>query len=103
MSWEDIGSITKFPPGATRVELGAESLALVRIGDDLYAIGDTCSHAQASLSEGELWDYALECPLHGAEFDVRTGKPGSLPATQPVPTYEVRVEGDRVMIRAAQE
>ena len=61
-------------------------------------IGDRCSHAEASLSEGELFGYDVECPRHGSEFDVRTGRPASLPATRPVPVYQVKVEAGRLMV-----
>ncbi|MFZ4669471.1 MAG: non-heme iron oxygenase ferredoxin subunit [Microthrixaceae bacterium] len=83
---------------ARRVEIGDDdAVALVRIGDDVYAIGDRCSHADVSLSGGEVDERActLECPKHGSEFDLRTGVPRSLPALRPVPTYDVTVvDGD---------
>ena len=74
-----------------RYDIGEERIAVFLIGDDVYAIGDRCSHAEASLSEGELFDTEVECPRHGSSFDVTTGVPHSLPATTPVPVYEVRV------------
>lgn len=90
---------------ARRVELGDDdALALVRIGDDVYAIGDRCSHADVSLSGGEVDGRActLECPKHGSEFDLRTGVPRSLPALRPVPTYEVSVvDGDVFVVIGA--
>ena len=98
MAWLDVGAADAFSQGGSRVDLDDRILALFRIEDDFYVIGDTCSHAMASLSEGELWDYDVECPLHGAEFDIRTGVPQSLPATRPVATYEVRLEQGRVMV-----
>jgi len=83
---------------ARRVEIGDDdAVALVLIGDDVYAIGDRCSHADVSLSGGEVDERActLECPKHGSEFDLRTGVPRSLPALRPVPTYDVTVvDGD---------
>ena len=94
----DAGPADAFPQGASRLELGGRALALFRIGEVFYVIGDTCSHALASLSEGDLWDYDVECPLHGSEFDVRTGVPRNLPATQPVPVFEVRVADGRVQV-----
>lgn len=81
-----------------RVIVGEHRIALFRIGDDVYAIGDRCSHAEASLSEGEVFDEAVECPRHGSEFDLRTGEPASLPATSPVPTYQVGVEDGTVYL-----
>lgn len=81
-----------------RVDVSGHRIALFRIGDDVYAIGDRCSHAEASLADGEVFDGSVECPRHGSEFDVRTGKPGSLPATRPVPVYVVEVEGSDVFV-----
>ncbi len=81
-----------------RLIVGDHRIALFRIGDDVYAIGDRCSHAEASLSEGEIFDEAVECPRHGSEFDLRTGEPSSLPATAPVPTYDVTVEDGTVYL-----
>jgi len=75
-----------------RVTVGKHRIAMFRVQDDVYAIGDKCSHAEASLSEGEIWDGAVECPRHGSEFDLATGEPSSLPATTPVPVYDVSIE-----------
>ncbi|MGB7859838.1 MAG: non-heme iron oxygenase ferredoxin subunit [Acidimicrobiia bacterium] len=81
-----------------RVKVGEHVIAMFRVGDDIYAIGDRCSHAEASLAEGEVWDGAVECPRHGSEFDLATGAPSSLPATTPVPVYEVSVEDGSVFL-----
>jgi 3-phenylpropionate/trans-cinnamate dioxygenase ferredoxin subunit len=89
------------PNSAIRVDKDGHRLAVVRIGDDWYAIGDRCSHAEASIAEGEVWpdECEIECPKHGSSFSLKTGEPLTLPATQPVPTYTVRVDGDNVMVR----
>jgi 3-phenylpropionate/trans-cinnamate dioxygenase ferredoxin subunit len=81
------------PNSATRFDVEGRAVAVVRIGDDVYAIGDTCSHAEVSLSEGELWCDAkeIECWKHGSTFSLVTGEPQTLPATQPVPVYVARV------------
>ena len=86
---------------ARRVEVEGREIAVVRIGDDVYAIGDTCSHAEVSLSEGwvEPDDCAIECVAHGAMFDLETGEPLSLPATRAVPTYEVSVVDGIVVLK----
>jgi len=86
---------------ARRVEVEGREIAVVRIGDDVYAIGDTCSHAEVSLSEGwvEPDDCAIECVAHGAMFDLETGEPLSLPATRAVPTYEVSVADGMVVLK----
>jgi 3-phenylpropionate/trans-cinnamate dioxygenase ferredoxin component len=88
------------PGTARRFDVGEHRIALVRIDDEFYAIGDRCSHAEASLSEGEVWEdeREIECPQHGALFDLRTGEPKTLPATRPVPVYDVVVEGDDVKV-----
>ena len=81
-----------------RVKVGENRIAMFRIEDDVYAIGDVCSHAEASLAEGDVWDGAVECPRHGSEFNLETGVPSSLPATAPVPTYQVSVEDGTVFL-----
>jgi 3-phenylpropionate/trans-cinnamate dioxygenase ferredoxin component len=88
------------PGTARRVDVEGHRIAIVRIGDDWYAIGDECSHADWSLSEGEVWEEEreLECPKHGSTFSLTTGEPQTLPATQPVPVYTVRVDGDDVLV-----
>jgi 3-phenylpropionate/trans-cinnamate dioxygenase ferredoxin subunit len=73
-------------------------VALCNTDGRLYAIGDACSHAGVRLSEGWLYDGRVECALHGALFDVGTGAVLAPPATAPIPTYEVRVEGDNVYV-----
>jgi 3-phenylpropionate/trans-cinnamate dioxygenase ferredoxin subunit len=88
------------PSTSRRFDVGPHRIALVRIEDDFYAIGDTCSHEDYSLSEGTVFDEEceLECWKHGSTFDLRTGEPRSLPATKPVPVYTVKLEGDDVLV-----
>jgi len=92
------------PGTARRFDVDGERLALVRIGDELHAIGDRCSHADYSLSEGEVWadECLIECPKHGSMFSLTTGEPESLPATQPVPVYFVSVEDGDVFVDLAE-
>jgi 3-phenylpropionate/trans-cinnamate dioxygenase ferredoxin subunit len=73
-------------------------VAVIRIGDEVYALRDVCSHAEVALTEGDVYDHTIECWLHGSCFDVRTGKPTNPPATAPVPTYPVKIEGDDVYV-----
>jgi 3-phenylpropionate/trans-cinnamate dioxygenase ferredoxin subunit len=88
-----IASFDELPDGrGLRVEAGAHRVALFRLGEAVYAIGDRCSHAEASLAEGEVFDHEVECPRHGSGFDLETGVPATLPATRPVPTYAVTVD-----------
>ena len=88
------------PNTALKVVVDGTAVAIVRIEDDFYAIGDRCSHADVSLSEGEIdpGDRHLECWKHGSRFSLETGVPDVLPATKPVPVYTVRVEGDDVLV-----
>lgn len=85
--------------GAIRVLVNGTSVAVVRDEDgELHAIGDTCSHADVSLAEGEVEGCAVECWLHGSRFDLRTGEPTSLPATAPVPVFPLTLDGDDVLV-----
>jgi 3-phenylpropionate/trans-cinnamate dioxygenase ferredoxin subunit len=85
------------PGEARRFDVAGRRIALVRIGDAFFALDDECSHEDYSLSEGEVWadECQIECPRHGSTFDLLTGSPCSLPATQPVAVYHVEVaDGD---------
>ena len=85
---------------AKRFDIDGHRLCVVHLGDDWYVIGDECSHADYSLAEGDVWEdeREIECPKHGSTFSLETGEPLTLPATQPVPVYPVRVDGDDVMV-----
>jgi 3-phenylpropionate/trans-cinnamate dioxygenase ferredoxin subunit len=86
-----------------RVELDGVPISLVSTEGEVFAINDICSHANVSLSEGEVEDCQIECWLHGSSFDLRTGKPSGLPATRPVPVYPVKIVGDDVLVSVTQE
>ncbi|WP_031520960.1 non-heme iron oxygenase ferredoxin subunit [Streptomyces sp. NRRL F-5123] len=86
-----------------RVEVDGTPVSVVSTGGDVYAIYDICSHANVSLSEGEVEDCQIECWLHGSRFDLRTGRPSGLPATRPVPVYPVKIVGDDVLVSVTQE
>ena len=83
---------------AVRVVVDGIPLAIVRSDGEVYAIHDVCSHANVPLSEGEIEDQTIECWLHGSRFDLVTGKPTGLPATQPVPVYPVKIDGDDILV-----
>jgi 3-phenylpropionate/trans-cinnamate dioxygenase ferredoxin subunit len=85
--------------GAIRVVVDGTPICLARSEGEVFAINDVCSHADVSLAEGDVEDGTVECWLHGSRFDLRTGKPTSLPAVKPVATYPVTVEGDDVIIK----
>jgi 3-phenylpropionate/trans-cinnamate dioxygenase ferredoxin subunit len=92
-------SLAELAPGtAFRVEVDGLDVALVRDGDDVFAIEDECSHAAVALSEGDVEGCEIECWMHGSRFDLRTGKPLGPPATEPVPVFAVRIAGDDVLI-----
>ena len=85
---------------AVRLDGGPDGVCLVRIGDDFYAIGDRCSHADYSLAEGDIdvEDRSIECWKHGSAFSLVDGQPQSLPAIQPVPVHQVHRDGDDVVV-----
>jgi 3-phenylpropionate/trans-cinnamate dioxygenase ferredoxin subunit len=83
---------------ATQVMVGNTAVCLARSQGEVMAVFDECSHAEVSLSDGEVEDCTVECWLHGSRFDLRTGKPTGLPATEAVPVYPVRIDGDDVYI-----
>ncbi|MGH9090558.1 MAG: non-heme iron oxygenase ferredoxin subunit [Acidimicrobiales bacterium] len=88
------------PGEARRFDVATLRIALVRIGDAFHAVGDECSHEDYSLAEGEVWadECELECPRHGSTFSLLTGEACTLPATKPVPVYEVVLDGDDVCV-----
>lgn len=95
----DLGALEALPrEQGIRVTVGDVRIAVFRVGSEVFALGDRCSHAEASLAEGEIFDGYVECPRHGSEFDLATGEPVSLPATRPVPVYEVSVEEGNVFL-----
>ena len=95
-----VAPIDDLPDGrGVRVDVAGHRIALFRVGDAVYAIGDRCSHAEASLAEGEVFGTEVECPRHGSAFDLRTGEPESLPATRPVPVYGTEVRDGDVYLR----
>ena len=88
------------PGEARRFDVDGHRLAVVRIADNFYAVGDRCSHANYSLSDGQVWpdDCSIECPKHYSRFNLATGEPDVFPATQPVPVYDVVIEGESVEV-----
>jgi 3-phenylpropionate/trans-cinnamate dioxygenase ferredoxin subunit len=91
-----LASLTEGKP--QRIEKNGESICVARVGAEVFAISDTCSHSEASLSEGDILGFKIECWLHGAEFDLRTGEALTLPANIPAKTYPVIVTEDTVQI-----
>ncbi|MBQ1081368.1 MULTISPECIES: non-heme iron oxygenase ferredoxin subunit [unclassified Nocardiopsis] len=98
--WVKVAELDEIPEeGVLGIETDDETpIALVRTEGQLYALRDVCSHAEVRLSEGEVEDGTIECWLHGSCFDLRSGAPVNPPATQPVPTYDVKIDGDDVLV-----
>ena len=80
------------------VDVDGKSACVARVGDEVFAISNICTHSYAERSDGEIKDYKIECWLHGADFDLRTGEALTLPATEAVETFHVERVGDEVFI-----
>ena len=99
MSFERACALADVPTDeALAVTIGAYEVAVARHGDEVFALQNLCSHAAVELSEGEVADGTVECWLHGSCFELRTGKPTHLPATEPVATFPAEVRGDAVYV-----
>ena len=101
MSDVRVCAVADVKPGtASRFDVEGHRLCVVNVDGTFYVIGDECSHADYSLSEGDVWEdeREIECPAHGSTFSLVTGEPQTLPATRPVPVYDVRVDGDDVIV-----
>ena len=96
-TWVPVVAVEELPPGSCmRISHEGIDIAVFNVEGEFYAIGDTCTHAEASLTDGDFYEdmrgWVVECPLHGSQFDVRTGVAVSLPATGNVGKYRVKVE-----------
>ena len=98
--WVEAGRVPDLPPGRVILVTGPDDLriAVCNVDGELYAIEDVCTHDGGSLDQGELDGVEIECPRHGARFDVRTGEATLMPAVMPVQTYPVRVEGETIFV-----
>ncbi len=98
-----VAAVSELPPGDMKVvDVGDEQILLVNVDGAVHACDDICSHAYASLSEGDLDGAEVECPLHGAVFNVATGKALTPPAVDALRTFAVRVDGDDILVGPAQ-
>ncbi len=100
VSWLPAGKVSDLPPGRVRLVMGPDDqrLAVCNVDGEFYAIEAVCTHDGGSLDQGELEGEEIECPRHGARFDVRTGRATLMPAVMPVQTYAVRVDGDDLLV-----
>jgi nitrite reductase/ring-hydroxylating ferredoxin subunit len=87
------------PSNLKAVDVAGERVCIVNVEGKYYALGNVCTHVGGPLDEGTLEGYEVECPWHGSKFDVRTGEPTKPPARQPVPTYEVKIQDNNILVR----
>lgn len=99
MAYVKAAKLTDVLPGRVHVvEIGEEEVALCNVNGDIYAVANICTHDEGPLGAGYLLGEEIECPRHGARFNVRTGEVKVLPAIVPLPTFEVRIEGDDILV-----
>jgi 3-phenylpropionate/trans-cinnamate dioxygenase ferredoxin subunit len=99
MAFVRAAKLSEVPEGrAIVVTLGETEVALGNVAGQIYAVANLCTHDGGPLGEGELLDHQIECPRHGARFDLRSGAVRTLPAVVPIPTYDVKVEGDDILV-----
>jgi nitrite reductase/ring-hydroxylating ferredoxin subunit len=97
--WVRVASASDVVPGeGIRVEVARRPIAVWNVDGEFYATSDVCTHEETSLADGDLWGDTIECPLHGAQFNVKTGAVESLPAVFPLATYPVKVEDDDLYV-----
>jgi 3-phenylpropionate/trans-cinnamate dioxygenase ferredoxin component len=96
---QPVAKLHEIPSGTTkRVEVDGVGVLLCNVDGDIYAVEDVCTHDGGPLDQGQLEGCRIMCPRHGAIFDVATGAALTLPAVVPLPTYDVRVEGDEIFV-----
>lgn len=102
--FERVASLDDLPESTpTSVDHSGDSICLIRVGSEVYAISNNCTHADFPMSDGEMIeDFVIECGLHGAQFDIRDGTVLELPASEPIGCYEVRLESGEVWVRSSQ-
>jgi 3-phenylpropionate/trans-cinnamate dioxygenase ferredoxin component len=98
-SFVKVATRAELPPGGKKLaDVDGRAIAVFHCDDGYYAIDDVCTHDGGPLAEGELMGCEIQCPRHGARFDVRTGRPLSMPAFEPVATHAVEVRGDEIYV-----
>ncbi len=94
-----VAAVSEIAPGDMKmVDVGAEQVLLVNVEGTIHACDDVCTHSYASLSEGDLYGVEVVCPLHGALFNVTTGEAVTPPAEDPLRLFQVRIEGDDILV-----
>jgi 3-phenylpropionate/trans-cinnamate dioxygenase ferredoxin subunit len=98
-----VARLSEIPdPGRQVVELDERLIVLFRVGSELFALDDVCTHDDGPLGEGELVDHTIACPRHGAKFDIRDGRALTMPATRPTVAHQVKIEGDEIFVKLAE-
>ena len=98
--FEKVATLDEIPAsGRKSVVFDDRAVLVLRVGNDVYAVEDVCSHDGQPLTDGALEGTSIECPRHGARFDVRSGRPLCMPAVEPIATYEVKVQGNDILLR----
>ena len=99
--FQHVATLDEIPDcGRKSVVFDDRAVLVLRIGGDVYAVEDVCSHDGQPLTDGVLEGTAIECPRHGARFDVRNGRPLCMPAVEPIATYEVKLQGNDILLRS---
>ncbi len=99
MTWVKVADTDDIEEGHAKVvEAGGHRIALCNTGDGFYAVDDMCSHDRGPLDQGRLIGHKIECPRHGAQFDVTNGKALTLPAVRPIRSYKTRVDGHDIEV-----
>jgi len=99
-----VAAVSSVPdPGRVTLEIEDRVVVLLHVGGEFFCIDDVCTHDGGPLGDGQLDGYRLACPRHGAFFDIRNGKALTMPATQDTLCHEVKVEGDDVLVRLAED
>jgi len=98
--WIDVDAVSNLPEGSVSlIEVDGFEVAVFNVGGQFYAVEDVCTHDGGTLADGEVEGYEIECPRHGARFDLRTGQVTAPPAYEAITTYAVRIRDDRVEVR----
>jgi len=94
-----VAKTSEIAPGTVKVvRIDGVPIGVANVDGEFYAFADVCTHDDGPVAEGELDEYLIECPRHGARFDIRTGAVKLLPAVTPIPVYPLRIEGDEIQV-----
>lgn len=99
-----VAKVEELPPGARKlIEVDGVTVALINVDGEIFCIEDICSHDGGPVAEGHIDGFVIECPRHGAQFDLRDGCALTMPATVSIPTYLVKVDDDQVYVESPED